>query len=195
MGTAGTLAAISVLVDCGSGAAPDAAPNTSTSIPAAASSSTTEATSAVAGLVSIDGIGFFVPDGWTSQSTASIGTALQAGNQDCVSAEVIDDNSPADAGVAASARAAVQICVVERHDALSLEQWLTKRNQRDWLPADYGTCEVLTLMSGPEQQLAYAQLGEVRAEISAVVATTAERTEQRRAQITDLFENMRCTTN
>jgi len=100
-----------------------------------------------------------------------------------------------DAGSAALAHAAVQICVIVRTDALDLEQWLTQRGQEDWLPGHYGTCAVLSLPGAPERQLAYAQLGEVRAEISIVVATTAEKVEQRRAEIADLLERVRCTTS
>lgn len=195
MRAAGTLAAISVLVECGLSSEPDAAGDTSTTFHADAASSSTATDFAVTRLVSIDGIEFSVPDGWTSHNTAVIGTEFQAAAKDCASAEIIDDPAPADAGSAVLSRAAVQICVVARNDTLALEQWLTERDQKDWMPADYGTCAVLSLPVAPERQLAYAQLGEVRAEISIVVATTVEKAEQRRAEVTDLLENMECTTN
>ena len=135
------------------------------------------------------------PDGWTSYNTAVIGTDFQSAAKDCASVEVIDDPAPPDAGSAVLLRAAVQICVVTRNDTLDLEQWLTERDQKDWTPAEYGTCAVLSLRGAPERQLAYAQFGEVRAEISIVVATTVDKAEQRRAEVTDLLENMDCTTN
>ncbi len=195
MRAAGTLAAISVLVECGSGTEPDAAGDTSTTLHADASSTSTTTVAAVTTLVAIGGIGFSVPAGWTSENTAVIGTEFQGTADNCMAAEVIDDPSPSDAGSAALARAAVQICTINRTDDLSLEQWLTQREQKDWQSADYGTCMVLSLPGAPERQLAYTQMGDVRAEISIVVTTTIEMAEQRRAEVADLLENMDCTTN
>lgn len=196
MRAAGTLAAISVLVECGSTTQPEATGDTSTTtFHADTSSYSTTTSSTVTRVVSIAGIEFSVPDGWTSQNTGVIGTEFQAAGMDCVSAEVIDDPSPPDAGVAAFARAALQICIITRDDTISLEQWLTARDQTDWVPAEYGTCAVLSLPGAPERQLAYTQMGDVRAEISIVVTTTIEMAEQRRAEVADLLENMDCTTN
>lgn len=168
---------------------------TSTSTSFASIDSPATVTSAAERELTLDGFGFFVPTGWTPQDTAVIATEFQSGAKECVSAEVIDDPAPSDSGSATLAHAAVQICVVDRDDALDLEQWLTQRGQVDWLPAQYGTCAVLSLPGTPEQQLAYAHFGEVRAEISVTVTTTADMAEQRRAEVADLLENVWCTTN
>ena len=209
IGTAAMLAT-SLLSACGSGSDPES--NTATSPGGRNDVSSPPATDVVTSqtLVSVDdpataaadadrrlaigGIELAVPDGWSVQRSAVIGTALEAEATECGSVEVVDSPSAPGAGNAASDRAAVQVCVLDRRDDLTLEQWLTQRGSEDWLRAQYGTCAVLRRPGAAERQLAYVQVGEIRAENSSVDTTTADMAEQRRAEVTTLLESARCST-
>ena len=143
------------------------------------------------GRVSVAGVSFAVPEGWTAQSQAVAGTEFQAQARECVSVEVVD--SPAPEASAELSNAVVQVCGVDPVD-VPLESWLAGRGQATHTPATYGGCAVLQVSADPVRRIAYTDTSDARVEIVAVVATTPEKSELRRVEVGDLLDGMRCTT-
>jgi hypothetical protein len=182
-------------------AAPSSVPET-VSTPSTASggeltalttAATMPASTTADGGVSIAGVSFTVPEDWSAQAQALIGTEFQAEAQECLSAEVIDSPVPEDAGSPASSNAVVQVCAVDPVD-VPLESWLAERGQAAWTATMYGGCAVLEVSADPVRRIAYTDTAEGRVEIVAVVSTTPEQTELRRVEVGDLLDGMRCTT-
>jgi len=145
------------------------------------------------GGVSIAGVSFVAPEGWSAQAQALVGTEFQAEARECLSAQVIDSPVPEDAGSPASSNAVVQVCAVDPID-VPLESWLAERGQAAWTETTYGDCAVLEVSGDPVRRIAYTDTAEARVEIVAVVSTTPEQTELRRVEVGDLLDGMRCTT-
>jgi hypothetical protein len=190
LGAAGTLAAATALLSCAAedsdltpqpGATPTASstgrPNGSTVVTSTAHDD------------ALAGFGLPVPEGWTVRRRAVVGTELQTAATACLAVEVVD--SP-EAGAPSVDHAVVQICAVPRADDRSLGEWLRGRGSTEWTTTSFGSCRVLEVPGGRERRLAYAQTVGRRAEIAIVVATTRKATEERRAEVAALLDEMQC---
>lgn len=141
------------------------------------------------------GFGLPVPAGWTAHRRAVVGTEVQRAASACVAVEAVDSPVPGESAGPSLDHAAVQICAVPRADGLSLPQWLAERGATGWRAATFGSCRVLEVPGDATRRLAYVQIGDRRAEIAIVVATSPEKTEQRQAEVADLLMELQCPSN